>query len=145
LTFILLLGIFNSSLAQSPAEKSVRNWYNALLKLDLAGTLNFWVTDHKDFIYFADGMVNKKIDFLNRMIHFFHNTKKMLKADILEGYRYKISENAESYTSRVLLEGLDLSGKLFSLNVTATFVLIKINNQWQCVQCSASHVQNQNK
>ena len=144
LTLLLLLGIINSSVAQSSAEESVRNWYAAYLKLDSVGFFNFWATDHKDFIYVADGKVLKKEDFLKRMILGLHNTKEMLKTDILEGYPHKISNNAESYTSKVLLEGTYSSGNSFSYIVTATFVLRKINGQWKCIQCSASHVKNPN-
>ena len=52
---------------QSSAEASVRNWYNAFLKLDSAGFFNFWATDHPDFVYVADGKVNKRENFLKRL------------------------------------------------------------------------------
>jgi len=140
IAFLLLCGIFNSSVAQSPAQQSVRNWYASYLRLDSIGFFNFWATDHKDFIYVADGNVLKKEDFIKRMKDVLLNTKKVLKAEILEEYPHKISNNAESYTAKVLLEGLDSSGNSFSTTVTVTFVLRKFNNQWKCVQCSASHI-----
>jgi ketosteroid isomerase-like protein len=129
-------------LAQSSAEESVRNWYDAFLKLDSAGFFNFWATDHPDFVYVADGEVNKKEDFLKRLVSIIRNTKEMTKATILEGYPHKISNNAYSYTSRAIIEGISSSGSSFSYTVTATFVLRRVNGQWKCVQCSAAHVLN---
>ena len=126
----------------SSAEESVRNWYNAFLKLDSTGFYNFWATDHPDFVYVADGEVNRKEDFLKRLVSIFRNIKEMTKATILEGYPHKISNNASSYTARAIIEGIYSSGSSFSYSVTATFVLIRINGQFKCVQCSAAHVPN---
>jgi ketosteroid isomerase-like protein len=128
--------------AQSSAETSVRNWYNAYQKLDSAGFFNFWATDHPDFVYVADGKVLKKEDFLKRLASVIRNTKEMTKANILEGYPHKIFNNGYSYTSRATIEGIDASGSSFSATVTATFVLRKISGQWKCIQCSAAHVSN---
>jgi ketosteroid isomerase-like protein len=135
----------NSLVAQSPAEESVRKWYLAFSKLDSAGFFNFWATNHKNFVYVADGNVLKRDDFLKRMTGILQNTKQVLKADILEGYPYEISNNTESYTAKVLLEGIYTSGISFSTTVTATFVLRKIHGQWKCVQCSASHIRIQSE
>jgi ketosteroid isomerase-like protein len=126
----------------SSAEESVRSWYNAFLKLDSTGFYNFWATDHPDFVYVADGEVNKKEDFLKRLASAIKNIKEMTKANILEGYPHKISDNAYSYSSRAIIEGIYSSGTSFSYTVTATFVLIRIDGQWKCVQCSAAHVPN---
>jgi ketosteroid isomerase-like protein len=128
--------------AQSSGEASVRNWYNAFLKLDSTGFFNFWATDHPDFVYVADGKVNTKEDFLKRLTSTLKNTKEMTKATILEGYPHKISNKAYSYTAKAIVEGIYSSVNSFSYTVTATFVLRKINGQWKCVQCSAAHVPN---
>jgi ketosteroid isomerase-like protein len=140
LMFLVLLGIFNFSFTQSPGEESVRNWYDAYLRLDSTRFVNFWALDHKDFVYVADGKVNRKEEFLNRLISILHNTKEVTTATILEGYPHKISDNAVSYTSRALVEGISSAGDSFSFTVTATFVLRKIDGQWKCIQCSAAHI-----
>jgi len=131
-----------SKSALSSAETSVRNWYNAFLKLDSSGFFNFWATDQPDFVYATDGVIERKEDFLKRLVYLITNIKTMTKATILEGYPYKISNNAYSYTARAIIEGIFFSGNPFSYNVTATFVLRKINGQWKCIQCSAAHVSN---
>mgnify|MGYP001327104807 CR=1 FL=1 len=128
--------------AHSSAETSVRNWYNAFLKLDSTGLFNFWATDHSDFVYATDGAIERKEDFLKRLVYLITNIKTMTKATILEGYPHKISNTAYSYTARAIIEGMFFSGNSFSYNVTATFVLKKINRQWKCIQCSAAHVSN---
>ena len=128
--------------AQSSAEESVRDWYKAYLNLDSVGLFNFWAIDHPDFVYVADGKVNKREDFIKRLVSGLRNTKEMTKASILEGYPHKLSNNAYSYTSRAILEWISISGKSSSYTVTATFVLRRIKGQWKCVQCSAAHVPN---
>jgi hypothetical protein len=127
---------------QSSAEVSVLNWYDAFLKLDSAGFYNFWAIDHPDFAYVADGEVNRKEDFLKRLASIFRNTREMTKATILAGYPHKISNNTYSYTAKAIIEGIYSSGGSFSYTVTAPFVLLRINGQFKCVQCSAAHVPN---